>query len=68
MSSRCPANVKENWAHLMNGDANFNFVEISTSVFSTGTEEFCVPRLNDLIVFTSACSSGNFTNTFRTSP
>lgn len=38
------ADVKGNWAHLIDGDANPSFIEISDSHFSIGTWEFSLPR------------------------
>ena len=39
------ANVKGNWVHFMDGDADPFFTEFSVSNFLVGTQEFCLPKL-----------------------
>ena len=48
------ANVKSNWVRLMDGNSDLFFIEVSASHFSTETQEFCLPKQDDLIAFESA--------------
>ena len=50
----------------MDGDTDPFFTEISVSHFSIGTQEFCLPKKDDLIAFESACSPENFIYTLQT--
>ena len=50
----------------MDGDVESLFIGISVSHVSIGTQEYCLPKLDDLIAFKHACSSAlskcNMTN------
>ena len=48
------ANVKSNWVRLMDGNSDLFFIEVSASHFSTETQEFCLPKQDDLIAFEPA--------------
>ena len=50
----------ENWVRLTDGDADPFFIEISVSYFSIGTQEFCLPKEDDIIALEQACSSDIF--------
>ena len=45
---------------LTDGDADPFFIEISVSYFSIGTQEFCLPKEDDIIALEQDCSSDIF--------
>lgn len=52
----------------MDGDGEPLFIGISVSHFSLVTQEFCLPKLDDLSAFKSACSSETLTYILQTLP